>query len=157
MMNELFCEELLQYFPSNSDFKDLRSTCIANCIFNNFLTYAAVMLNIVTIYAIRKTLSLPKALKTLLLSLAVSDVGVALFVQPFYSSFLVNWIKQNNPSCYTVRIFMITNHLFGVASFLGVVAISVDRFLAVHLHLSRIPGTCDSQACCCCGDISMGT
>ena len=40
------------------------------------------MLNIVTIHAIRKTPSLPKTLKTLLLSLAVSDVGVGFLVQP---------------------------------------------------------------------------
>ena len=99
IMNELFCKEVLQYFPSYSDFKDLRSTFIANCIFNNFLTYTAIMLNIVTIYAIRKTSTLEKPLKTLLLSLAVSDVGVGLFVQPFYTSFLVSWLQQNNPRC----------------------------------------------------------
>ena len=29
----------------------------------------------------------------------------------------------------------ISGYLFSTASFLGVVAVSVDRFLAVHLHL----------------------
>ena len=127
-VNELFCENLLQYFSSFSDLKDLRSTYVANCVFNNFLTYSTIMLNIVTIFAIRKTSTLPKTLKTLLLSLAVSDVGVGLFVQPFYTSLLVNWLQQNNPSCYTYRIFQIFANLFSVASFLGVVAVSVDRF-----------------------------
>ena len=135
-MNELYCKELLQYNPSSdSDFQDLRSTVIANCIFNNFLTYTAIMLNIVTIYAIRKTSTLAKTLKTLILSLAVSDVGVGLFVQPIYTSFLVTWLQQNNPTCFTYMIFSITAKFFSLASFLGVVAISVDRFLAVHLHL----------------------
>ena len=46
------------------------------------------MSNIVTIHAIRKTSSLPKTLKTLVLSLAVSDVGVGLLVQPLYISLL---------------------------------------------------------------------
>ena len=32
-------------------------------------------------------------------------------------------------------IFQIFGNLFSIASFLGVVAVSVDRFLAVHLHL----------------------
>ena len=32
-------------------------------------------------------------------------------------------------------IFQILGNLFSLASFLGVVAVSVDRFLAVHLHL----------------------
>ena len=134
-MNELLCEEFRQYYPSSSNFKDLRSTYISNCVLNNFLTYTAVMLNIVTIYAIQKSSSLPKTLKTFLLSLAVSDVGVGLFVQPFYTSLLINWLQRNDSSCNTYMIFQIVGSLFTAASFLGVVAISVDRFLAVHLHL----------------------
>ena len=134
-MNQLFCEELPQFYPSLSDFTDMRSTYISNCVFNNFLTYNAIMLNIVTIYAIQKSSSLPKTLKTFLVSLAVSDVGVGLVVQPVYTSLLVNWLQQSNSSCFTYMIFRIFGTLFSSASFLGVVAVSVDRFLAVHLHL----------------------
>ena len=47
------------------------------------------MLNIVTIHAIRKTPSLTKNLKTLLLSLAVSDLGVGLVAQPLYVARLI--------------------------------------------------------------------
>jgi len=93
------------------------------------------MLNIVTIHAIRKTSSLPKTLKTLLLSLAVSDVGVGLLVQPFYTSLLVRWSLQMVPICNTFKTFSIIGICFGTSSFLGVVALSVDRFLAIHLHL----------------------
>ena len=93
------------------------------------------MLNIVTIYALRKASSLPETLKTFLLSLAVSDVGVGLLVQPVYTSLLVSSLQQNNPSCFSYMMFVVTGKLFSAASFLGVVAISVDRFLAVHLHL----------------------
>ena len=93
------------------------------------------MLNIVTIHAIRKTSSLPKTLKTLLLSLAVSDAGVGLFVQPFYTSLLIKRLQQSNPGCNTAKAFRIVICLFSLASFLGVVAVSVDRFLAIHLHL----------------------
>ena len=125
----------MKYFPSISDFEDLRWTYIANCVFNSFLTYTAIILNVVTIYAIRKTSSLPNTLKTFLLSLAVSDVGVGLFVQPFYTSLLVNLLQQNISGYYTYLSFTIIGLLFSLASFLGVVTISVDRFLAVHLHL----------------------
>ena len=93
------------------------------------------MLNIVTIYAIRRTSSLPKTLKTLLLSLAFSDVGVGLFVQPLYTFSLVKWLKLDRPSCNTYHVWNISSNLFSAASFLGVVAVSVDRVLAVHLHL----------------------
>ena len=94
------------------------------------------MLNIVTIYAIRKTSSLPKNLKTLLLSLAVSDVGVGLLAEPFFTSLLVKWIQRNNPSCSTYMVFLVSAGVFSIASFFGVVVVSVDRFLAIHLHLS---------------------
>ena len=93
------------------------------------------MLNIVTIHGMRKTSSLPKTLKTLLLSLAVSDVGVGLLVQPFYISLLVKWLQQKNTGCSTYRVFDVITYFFSAASFLGVVAVSVDRFVAIHLHL----------------------
>ena len=38
-------------------------------------------------------------------------------------------------NCNTYEIFSIISILFVTASFLGVVAVSVDRFLAIHLHL----------------------
>ena len=134
-MEKSFCESLLDYFPRISEVEDFLSTSIANCVFNSFLCYTAIMLNIVTINAIRKTPSLPKTLKTLLLSLAVSDVGVGLLVQPFYISLLVKWSQENNPGCDTFKAFCFIAYLFVSASFYGVVAVSVDRFLAIHLHL----------------------
>ena len=121
--------------PPPPEYEDLHSTFIANCVFNSYFCYTAIMLNVVTIHAIRKTSSLPKTLKTLLLSLAVSDVGVGLLVQPFYTSLLAEWIQQNNPGCSTYKVFDIIAYFFCLASFFGVEAVSVDRFLAIHLHL----------------------
>ena len=128
------CEDSLQYFPTNREIKDFRSTNIANCVFNNFLSFSAILLNIATIHAIRKTSSLPATLKTLLLSLSVSDLGVGLLVQPLYTSLLVHWL-QHKSSCSLNVTFHNILCLFSVASFSGVVAVSVDRFLAIHLHL----------------------
>ena len=133
-MNESICKGF-RYSLSILDMKDLRSTYITNCIFNNLSTYSAIMLNILTIYAVRKTTSLPKTLRTLLLSLAVSDIGVGFIVQPFYTSFLVKWLQLNDPKCSTYKAFVVIGLTFSQASFLSVVAVSVDRFLAVHLHL----------------------
>ena len=93
------------------------------------------MLNVVTIHAIRQTSSLPMPLRTLLLSLAVSDACVGLVGQPFYISLLVNGLQQNNPGCSMYKAFDILVLFFSTASFFGVVAVSVDRFLAIHLHL----------------------
>ena len=121
--------------PTFTELEDLRSTCVANCVFNIFLAYTAFMLNIVTIYALHKTSTMPNTLKTLLLSLACSDVAVGLFSQPLYTFILINWLRLDNPGCNTQQVRTISSTLFSGASFLGVVAVSVDRFLAVHLHL----------------------
>ena len=134
-MNKLYCNQSSQFLPIFTELEDLRSTCIANCVFNIFLTYTAFMLNIVTIYAIYKTSTMPNTLKTLLLSLACSDAAVGLFSQPLYTFFLINWLRLDNPSCNAKQVRTILSSLFSGASFLGVVAVSVDRFLAVHLHL----------------------
>ena len=90
-MAENVCDILNEFFSRPSkDVKDFRPSVVANCVFNSFLCYTTIILNIVTIHAIRKTALLPKPLRTLLLSLAASDVGVGLLVQPFYISTLVS-------------------------------------------------------------------
>ena len=108
------------------------------CVFNAYLSYTATMLNIVAIYAIRKTSSLPKNLKTLLLSLAVSDLGVGLLVQPMYIAFIMD-SQQNNATNDTNNViylaFLIPVNLFIDASLFSVTALCADRFLAIYLHL----------------------
>ena len=114
------------------------STLVANCLFNAFLLFTALVLNIITIRALRKISSFPKPLKTLLLSLAVSDLGVGLLVHPLYIVFLVMNIEQNtNNRIYIMvsKAYLISSHLLCAASFLGITALTVDRFLAIHLHL----------------------
>ena len=134
-MTKSSCESPLPYYPKVSNVEDLHSTYIASCVFNSFLSFTAILLNIITIHAIRKTSSLPKPLRTLLLSLAVSDLGVGLFVQPFYTSLLVKWLQHSIPNCTTYKVFFFITLLLTAASFFGVVALTVDRFLAIHLHL----------------------
>ena len=135
IMIELYCDEPFRFLPSNADYEDLRETFIANCILNGFLTCTAIMLNIVTICAIRKTLTLPKTLKTLLTSLAISDLSIGLLGHPTYISFLGSWFERSDPSCNAYRWLSMSGYLFSLASFLGVLAVSLDRFLALHLHL----------------------
>jgi len=116
----------------------LNASYIVNCVLNAFLTYTAIMLNILTIYGIRKTSSLPKPLKTLLLSLAVSDLGVGLLAQPLNIARMIKQLQkntENNSFYFTSIAFETITVIFGYSSFFTVVAISVDRFLAIHLHL----------------------
>ena len=119
--------------------RDFSSTFIVNIIFNAFLCYTAIVLNSITIHAIRKTSSLPKPLKTLLLSLAVSDLSVGLLVHPLYIAHLAVGLElntENNTTHWnTYNSFWITGTFLSWASFFGVLALTVDRFLAIHLHL----------------------
>ena len=113
----------------------LYSTLVANCIFNVFLLYTAIALNIITIQALRKTSSLPRTLKTLLLSLAVSDLGVGLLVHPILVAHLIIRIQQNTSDDAYGAVSTIFSSTLAIASFFSVVAITVDRFLAIDLHL----------------------
>ena len=62
-MEKPFCVIPLQPNENTgSELEKLRSTYIANCVFNSFLSYAAIMLNIVTIHAIRKSTIVAKDL-----------------------------------------------------------------------------------------------
>ena len=106
-------------------------------IVNSFLSYSSIMLNIVAIHALRKTFSLPTTLKTLLLSLAASDLGVGLLVQPWRIAGLATGLLQHEgrQNIAVYNAYKITMNVFYYASFLGVMFLAVERFLAIHLHL----------------------
>ena len=135
-MAENVCDILNRsLYGTSANVKDFRPALVANCVFNSFLCYTTIILNIVTIHAIRKTALLPKPLRTLLLSLAASDVGVGLLVQPLYISTLVSRLNQKRIDCISYKGLYVVINFFCISSLLNVVTISVDRFLAVHLHL----------------------
>ena len=116
----------------------MQALLIANCVFNAFFSFTAITLNIVTIIALRKPLTIPRTLKILLLSMAVSDLGVGLLVQPLFITRLVMMIKENTKTLYfeiTLNSFYVTAYSLASASFLSVVALTADRFLVLHLHL----------------------
>ena len=105
-------------------------------VFNVVLCYTAVTLNSVTIYALRKTPSVPMPLKVLLPSLAVSDLGVGIVCHPLYIARLALDLEQSNtasPTFYWVYVFVM--NVFTYATFFGVLSLSVDRFLALRIHL----------------------
>ena len=119
---------------SNSAELPDRKYIVPLCVLNAFFALTAVVLNSVTIHAIRKmsSASLPKNLRVLLLNLVFSDLSVGLVAQPFYI------IPLTFPGDYSQKmntVSVMTEILFLCASILGVLALNVDRFLAVYLHL----------------------
>ena len=71
----------------------------------------------------------------MLLSLAVSDFGVGLLCQPFYVALIIIRMQGNPRNCIIYTAFTILLSVFSITSFLGVMALIVDRFMAIHLHL----------------------
>ena len=134
-MKNPICDELAIFQPTGSEYENARSWYIVNSVLNGFLIISAIILNSVTVQALRKASSLSKPLKALLLNLAVSDLGVGLLVEPLYFGLLVKWLQRDNSTDATCTSFLSILYLFSAASCLGVMALSVDRFLAVHLHL----------------------
>ena len=115
------------------------STIVPNIVFNAVLCFTALTLNGATIYALRKTPSVPKPLKALLLSLAVSDLGVGILSHPLFITRLALELRlqadlrTSFPTFYRVSLFVAFQ--FAYPSFFSVLSLSLDRFLAIHLHL----------------------
>ena len=109
------------------------------CILNANFSYTATTLNIVAICTIMKTSSLSRNFKTLLLSLAVSDLGIGLLAQPISVAYLAMDSTQANETNKTYSVIYIMTlipvNLFLFASLFSVTALCADRFLAIHLHL----------------------
>ena len=114
-----------------------KASLVLNCVVNSFLSYATVMLNIVLIFALRRTSSLPKTLKALILSVALADIGMGILVQPLHIARLLMDMKNTNNQETYKEIVNVIGRTLGYVSFFGVTTISVDRFLAIHLHLKH--------------------
>ena len=112
---------------------------LVGCLLNAFLSYTSTMLNIVTIHAIRKTPSLSKNLKTLLLSLAVSDLGVGLVAQPLYVARLIMESQLNIETSKTYNAiyiaYLVSGIFFGFATMFLVIVLCAERFIAIHYYL----------------------
>ena len=77
-----------------------------------------------------KTSSLSKNFKTLLLSLAVSDLGVGLLAQPMFAAYIMD-SKQNNETMNNNAIYIAyrtPTNIFISASLFSVTALCADRF-----------------------------
>ena len=75
----------------------------------------------------------------MLLSLAVSDLGVGLLVYPLaivITTLEMTSNAQNNPAYMVIlTLFQVPLNLFYYTTFFGVTALSVERFLAIFFHL----------------------
>ena len=108
-------------------------------VVNALMAFMATSLNVLIILTFVKTTSLRETPSNLLvLGLAISDLSVGVFAQPFFCtawicwSYRQCWFETNN-----LEQSFITSLIYYMLLFhcLTLPAITVDRFLAVHLHL----------------------
>ena len=139
-MPDLLCGTRQQISLSSADLQvedPLYSALITNIVINGCLCYTTIMMNIMTIHALRKTSSLPKPSKTLLLSLAVSDLGIGILGtrgQPLYIALLVEELRCNLNKTLTGFAHVFLN-VPCISSFCIITALCADRYLAIQRRL----------------------
>ena len=113
------------------------------CIFNLVFSVVAVRGNLLVIYALWKSSSIPATVKKLFLSLALSDLAVGMLPQLMWGIIIAVMLSKTSngdsnfasfcpvivTACYFFAFFLCS------ASFFTIAAIAVDRLLAISLHL----------------------
>jgi len=125
------------YVASHFMFIDyLRGIYIATCTVNAIFAPLAVFGNTVVFYSILRTQNLQDPAHLLLAILALTDLTVGLIQQPLYVIYKATEVnKMFRVSCIAG---LMTNMLTGVLpgmSFLIVTLVTLDRYLALSLHL----------------------
>ena len=102
---------------------------IINCVLNTMMVPVAIIGNALMLIAMKRTPSIHSPSVLILGGLAVSDLLVGIFVQPFY---VAKELTENQLS--SVVWDTVAYPVCGV-SLLVITASSVDRYLALHYHL----------------------
>ncbi|XP_078346833.1 high-affinity lysophosphatidic acid receptor-like isoform X1 [Oculina patagonica] len=117
----------------------LHTNYIIASIFNTLFSFTAFFGNALILTALRKASSINSASNSLLCSLALSDLMVGLVVQPLHVIYCIYGIVGGpRVRCYSRIMFAWSSDYFIAVSFLTIVAISLDRYLALcHRHRYR--------------------
>lgn len=114
------------------------------CVLYLLFSIVASLGNLLVIYALWKVCSMPSTVKKLFLSLAFSDLAVGILSQPMFGVIIAVMLSiayadryiSYTSFCPTIlSVFYFFNFLLSCASFMNVIAIAVDRLLAISLHL----------------------
>jgi len=114
--------------------RDLNSL-IVGCVVNSVFSFTAVAGNGLVLGTIWKTPSLHSPSNVLLFGLALSDFGVGFIVQPLYVICLVVEIITQKYLLAVWTAYRVTQAVFVSATSLTLTTVSIDRFLALYLHL----------------------
>ena len=114
----------------------LYSTNVATAVINSLFSLTAILGNSLIIVAYKRTPSLHCPANTLLCCLALSDFTVGLIAQPSFVAHKIGEIQRNlDIYCATRIITETAGYITCGVSILTLTAISIERYLAVYLHL----------------------
>jgi len=110
---------------------------VALMVLKIFISITATIGNLLVLVTIWRSPHLHTSSNTLVFGLALSDLCVGIVSEPLYVGFQAVLFKNSGKitSCtHTTTIILISTFLTGV-TLLTVTAMSVDRYLAIYLHL----------------------
>ena len=107
------------------------SVCVVNVVFS----LTAFWGNFLALGAIWKTPTLHQPANVLVSGLALSDLGVGLIIQPLFIALLIYELRLGKYQRELWAIFRSIQAVFLSATILTITSISVDRCLALLLHL----------------------
>lgn len=114
----------------------LQASFIINSIINSILSFVTVIGNILILMSLKRTFRVHAASKALYCSLAVSDLGVGLFVQPAFVARSITGREGLTHLCYLMEIIVNVVGVISVGVSLQTLsAISVDRVHAICIKM----------------------
>lgn len=133
-----FCHRFKGYhYMSTAGNDPFKTGFIIDAILNVPFCIITTLANVLVIISIWRSYQLRTPANMLLIGLALSDLGVGLVVQPFFIAYLLSFAFHGADkfTCICAVGLNLTASCLTCVSFGTVTAISVERYLSLHLHL----------------------
>ena len=112
------------------------ASIIAAAVLNFISSFIATTANFLVMWAIKRTPSLHTPSAVFLFTLALSDFVVGIYVQPLCAAHLLAALTHNlSLFCTTGAMLYPFGTYLAIYSFMAIAAVTVDRYLALVLHL----------------------
>ena len=137
--SSLFCDRFSSYrYVKTAGNYPFKTAFVVNALLNVPFCFNAILTKAPGILSIWQSHTLRKAPTNLLLiGLALSDLGVGLIVQPFFIAFLLSFAETGAGTftCLTSVAVSVFGSVLTSVSFGTVVSVSIERYIALRLHL----------------------
>ena len=124
-------------YPVNFPLKNFKmAPTIAVAVLNFISSFIATTANFLVMWAIKETPSLHTPSAVFLFTLALSDFVVGIYFQPLCAAHLLAALTHNlSLFCTTGAMLYPVGTYLAIYSFMAIAAVTVDRYLALVLHL----------------------